>query len=56
MMGIAQTFAGIRTSERRRNIGTGLSPLEQWIAIPLAAFWRARRMNAESFVPIGRKS
>lgn len=30
-------------------LGTGLSPLTQWLVIPMAAFWWARRPTPHSF-------
>lgn len=37
-------------------IGAGLSPLAQWIVIPLAAFWWARRPVQSHTQPIERRS
>ena len=34
--------------------GAGLSPVLQWIAIPLAAFWWARRPLADTAAPKGK--
>jgi len=37
-------------------IGVGLSPLAQWIVIPLAAFWLARRAGLDPMQPIESRS
>ena len=37
-------------------IGTGLSPLLQWLVIPIAAFWWAYRRQATQFKPIEEPS